>query len=120
MKLPSIALVIALAVFTSANRIHAQGATNPASTRGVTADLVIGTVAAFNRTSKTISVITADGVQESFDLDDHCTLDTAAGVQKAAMTSGRALKKGGLVVLYFKDENGHAVVRAIDEISHGA
>jgi hypothetical protein len=86
-------------------------------TRGATVDLAIGTIVTIDPASKTISVTTADGEHESFQLGEDCKIYTAQGVEKS-VSSGHVLKKGGLVVLYFSEEGGHRVVRAIDEISH--
>jgi hypothetical protein len=89
-------------------------------TRGATVDLAIGTIVTVNQASKTISVTTADGEHEMFQLGEDCKIYTAQGVEKSVTASGHVLKKGGLVVLYFSEEGGHRVVRAIDEISHTA
>jgi hypothetical protein len=121
MKMPSIALTIVLAWFTSADPIDAQTVSEVVLTRGATVDLAISTIANFDRTSKRISVITADGARELFELDDRCTIDTAAGIEKTvAGASDHVLKKGGLVVLYFTEEGRQRVVHAIDEISRKA
>jgi hypothetical protein len=121
MKMPLIALTIALAFFTGANSVDAQSASHVVLARGATVDLAIGTVAIFDRTSKSISVITANGARELFKLDDRCTIDTAGGIETTVIgASGHVLRKGGLVVLYFTEEGGQRVVYAIDEISHKA
>jgi len=89
-------------------------------TGDVSFDLAIGTVVTFDRTAKTLLVTTTDGTRQLFQLGEYCTINTARGVEEAVSTQGHVLKKGGLVVLYFTQENGHKVVRAIDEISHTA
>jgi hypothetical protein len=89
-------------------------------TSGAVFDLAIGTVVAFDRTAKTLLVTTVDGTKELFHLGEYCTINTTRGVEEALPTSGHVLKKGGLVVLYFSEEGGRKVVRAIDEISHSA
>lgn len=87
-------------------------------TGGVSFDLTIGTVVTFDRTAKTLLVTTTDGTRQLFQLGEYCTINTARGVEETVTTPGHVLKKGGLVVLYFTQEGGQKVVRAIDEISH--
>jgi hypothetical protein len=89
-------------------------------TGGAAFDLAIGTVVTFDRTAKTLLVTSVDGTKQLFQLGEYCTINTARGVEEVLTTSGHVLKKGGLVVLYFSEESGRKVVRAIDEISHSA
>jgi len=85
---------------------------------GASLDLAIGTVVTFDRAAKTLEVNTADGTRQLFQLGEYCTINTARGVEEAVTAQAHVLKKGGLVVLYFTQEGGQKVVRAIDEISH--
>jgi hypothetical protein len=85
---------------------------------GASLDLAIGTVVTFDRRAKTLQVSTVDGTRQLFQLGEFCTINTARGVEEAITAPGHVLKKGGLVVLYFTQEGGQKVVRAIDEISH--
>ena len=89
-------------------------------TGGASLDLAIGTVVTFDRAAKTLEVNTADGTRQLFQLGEYCTINTARGVEEAVTAQAQVLKKGGLVVLYFTQEGGQKVVRAIDEISHSA
>jgi len=69
-----------------------------------------GTVVSFDKHSRTITMLTAEGKQEPFVVDDKTVVDTGEGV-----TSGKKLhvSKGDRLRLLAESENGHEEVMLV-------